>query len=258
MPGPLSFLDSQPREIIVEWLRKALLGKISFPGDYPDEGIRSVIISSEPQLESQTRRDLSHALLVLIQEIHAGKNRPPGYVEALLGLAADLKLEDALPTLVKLASKFPEEPARLSHTARAAILFGIANLGIPQSREFWLEIWKINQRAFSAPVLAALLDLDPLSALNFLPKLANSADLADLVAINLDYHADQMKAAARSAFHEQASTIAASCQPKIRDGIREWLAEIGTATVSLSNSPLRKALGDEAGLPAVAKLCAVA
>lgn len=257
MPGPLSFLDSQPRDTIVDWLRKALLGKTTFPMDYPDEGIRSVVVSSEPSLEAQTRRDLAHAVLVLIQEIHAGKNRPPAFVEALLGLASDLRLEAAVSTLVALAKQFPNESARLSHGARAAVLFGIANLGIPQTVPFWLNVWEVNRRAFSAPVLAALLDLDPLLALEFLPKLANSADLADLVTINLDYHADQMKGAARMNFLEQAAAIADSCPAKIRESIHEWLAERNeaSAVTPRSDTPLARALGTRVGMPATARLC---
>lgn len=137
MPGPLSFLDSYSRTQITEWLRRALLGKVGVPRDYPDEGIRSAIVSAEPLLAPQSRRDLADAVRTLLSEITRGEHRSSDYVLTLTGLIVDFQLGDTITSLVELSKSFPEEKAKLSHAARNGILFAIIDLSIPQSDIFW-------------------------------------------------------------------------------------------------------------------------
>ncbi|MCF7730531.1 MAG: hypothetical protein K9N23_02545 [Akkermansiaceae bacterium] len=261
MPGPLSFLDDFSRVQITDWLRHALTGKTPVPLETPDESVRSAILAAEPLLTSQARRDLAHAVITLTAELKNGPRRTPAYVDDLMGMVVGLELSNALPTLLALTGSFLRDDTKLSHAGRTAVAFAIVDLRVPQSATFWLKLWEAHPRDFSSPAFSALLDLDPCHALGFLPELGNDQNLADAVALHLDYHADQMPAAKRDEFRSQAAAIAANCKSRIREGIREWLQESGPPSPAVGvcpvpNSPLALALG--VGKPATARLCAAA
>jgi hypothetical protein len=182
-------------------------------------------------------------------------------VVSLVGLVVGLQLTNATPALLALTNAFLRNETKLSHSEKEAVAFAIVDLRIPQPEEFWLNLWKAHPRDFSSPAFAALLDLNPHRALDFLPQLGNDQNLADAVALHLDYHADQMPAARRQEFRSQAAAIAGNCKSHIRNGVREWLRESGPpspveGTGYIPNSPLALALG--VGPTATARLCAVA
>jgi hypothetical protein len=238
MPGPLSALDGQPRDAVIAWLRSALLGEVPVPKSYPDEGLRSAVMSAEPFLESATRRDLADSVRVLFVEVASGDVFPPGdFFSLLIGLGVDLKLTDLVPGLVALAHRFPAAPSLDPKSVRA-VLFAIIDLGIPQPRSFWEEIWEKDIANFSPPVLAAILAMDPFGGLPLLIRLPDSPELGDIAALQLDAVADTMTAGDRLEFRKELRAIAKHCQLRICSSILVWLNESEPA----ADSPLGRAL----------------
>lgn len=261
MAADLSHLETLSKAQLVNWLRNALLGKVPLPRSTSEEGIRSILANAESKLSRITRRDLESVIISLIKELKSGSQRPIHYVEDLVGLASDLKIVNAVQSLLSLADAFVSGKAKLAHAAFTAVLFAIIDLRIPQPESFWLKMWKHNQRDTSSAVVAALLDRDPMHAIEFLPKIGNSQDLADVLVMQLDYHADQMEVMERRKFLNTAATIAKGCKSHLKSGIMEWLEDIGETsldtmeTVSEENQLLFRALGQKQEMPYSARLC---
>lgn len=256
-------LNDLSREELVTWLRQVLLGEISLPQTSADQEIRSVLADAEAGMPAKTRRDLEFAIIALIKDLRTGPQRAIHYVENLVGLAADLKLIDAVPQLVGLAKSFAGGKAKLAHAAHTAVLFAIIDLRVPQPKSFWMEMWDHNQRDSSSSVLAAMLDRNAIEAIGLLPKLGNSEDLADAAILQLDYHADLMGVPDRRNFLNAVANVADSCKHFLKTAIREWMNEIGDekpelstkSTVSVRNILLFEALGEKACQPSSARLC---
>jgi hypothetical protein len=256
MPGPLAFLEDYSRDQTTEWLRRALAGKVAIPGIAPGDTLSNAILAGEPALASHTRRDLAHAALTLVAGLKTSPRLALDYVGELLSLVVGLDLKEAVPTLVATAEFCAKGNTGLSHHSRAAVAYAILNLRVPQRPKFWKTLWQAHPRDFSAPAFAALLDQDRMAAINSLPELGNDRKLADSVVLTLDFQADQLAGPERERFHAAVAGVASRCKPQIRNGIREWLGESGSAispVVAPADSPLAQALGG-AGPPAFARL----
>ena len=261
MAAKLPHLDELSREGLVSWLRKVLLGEIPLPQTWAEQGVRGQLADAEAEMPARTRRDLEVAITTLVKELRTGPQRKIDYVENLVGLASDLKLADAVPHLVALAKSFVQGKARLAHAAHTAVLFAIIDLRVPQPDSFWMEVWENNKRDTSAAVLAAFLDRNSADAIELLPKLGNSEELADAAIIQLDSHADLMDAPARRKFLHAISTVADHCKPQLKAAIKEWFEDIGETKpidshqVRITNIRLFEALGENSTKPSSARLC---
>lgn len=224
MPGILHFLDGKSRDEIAIWLHDALRGAAHVPREYQDQPIAGAISSAATDLGSIARADLNAAALHLLSGLQTGRHSH-SYVAALLRLVTDLDLRDAIPTLRKLASTISALKDRLGWEACGDILFTLLNLRDLQNESYWRRMWKYNKRCFSPVALAALFDLDPTSALAFLPELPNSTALGDLVALTLDHATDSYQGHERTRFRQATVTAATRCKHHIRNAIETWLAE---------------------------------
>ena len=224
MPGTLHFLDEMSRSQIATWLHDALLGNANVPREYQDQPVAGAISAAAPDLGSIARADLYDAALQLISGLQAGR-RPYSYVAALLRLVTDLDMQDAIPSLRQLAATIPALKDRLGWEGCSDILFTLLNLRDLQNESYWRRMWEYNKRCFSPVTLAALFDLDPNSALTFLPELPNSAELGDLVALTLDHAADSYQGNERTHFRQAAAAAASRCKSHIRHSIVTLLAE---------------------------------
>ncbi len=245
MPGSLHFLDGQSRDHIVGWLREALHGRTSVPLEYRDQPVSAAISAAAPALSDLTRNDLAAAAILLLAELKKGRH-PHSYISALLRLVTDLDLRSsAVPILRDLAKSIPALKDRLGWESCSDILIAQLNLRDLQDEAYWRRIWECNKRCFSPVTLAALFDLDPQSALSFLPELPNSADLGDLVALTLDHSADAYQGHERSQFRRAASAIAERCKSHIRQAIKTWHEETAPSSLSAGRdlSLLHTALG---------------
>lgn len=229
MTSSLHFLDGKSREQIVAWLRDALLEKTSVPREYHDQPVAGAISAAAPALGDQARTDLSAAAIQLLAEIRTGRHKHD-YVASLLRLITDLDLRSgAIPILRELTVDIPALKDRLGWETCCDILFTQLNLRDLQNSNYWLRIWEYNKRCFSPVTLAALFDLDPKAALDFLPDLPNSSAFGDLTAMTLDHAADTYPGRERTLFREAIAAVASLCQPQIRQAINLWLSETQTA-----------------------------
>lgn len=261
MPGPLHILDTMPREQILAWLGKALHGKAHVPLEYQDQPVSGAIAAASVTLEDIARRDLHSAAITLLTGLRTGKPQH-AYVSSLLRLVTELEIRDAaIPILRELASDIPALKKRLGWELCGDVLFAMLNLRDLHDADYWLAISEQNPRSFSPVTLAALFDLDPMAALDFLPKLPALANLGDLTALSLDYAADNYQGHERLRFREASAAAAQRCKKQIRDSIETWLAETATPASPSSRSlaRLHDALGPlpEAYQRTPAKLCEV-
>ena len=225
MPGPLHILDSMPRAEIVAWLCDALHEKAHVPLEYHDQPVSGAISAASVTLGDIARRDLHSAAIKLLADLRTGKPKH-AYVSSLLRLLTELEIRDAaIPILRELASDIPALKKRLGWELCSDVLFAQLNLRDLRDANYWLAIWEQNPRCFSPVTLAALFDLDPMAALDFLPKLPDLANLGDLAALSLDYAADNYQGHERIRFREASVKSAHRCKKQIREAIETWLQE---------------------------------
>lgn len=244
MPGTLHFLDEMSRSQIATWLHEALRGNAHVPREYQDQPVAGAISAAAPDLGSIARADLYAAALHLLSGLQAGRHPYP-YVAALLRLVTDLDLQDAIPVLRKLASTIPALKDRLGWEGCSDVLFALLNLRDLHDAEYWRRMWEYNRRCFSPVTLAALFDLDPDSALGFLPELPNSPELGDLLALTLDHAADSYQGNERTRFRQAAAAAASCCKSHIRNAIVTLLAETAPPSLAIARNldRLHAALG---------------
>lgn len=245
MPGPLHFLDDKSRDQIFTWLSDALHGRVHVPREYRDQPVAGAITAATPELADQARRDIEAAAIKLLGELRSGRHSH-AYVPSLLRLVTDLDLRSsAIPILRELVVDIPDLKKRLGLESSSDVLFALLNLRDLHDTAYWLTIWAQNPRCFSPVTLAALFDLDPLAALEFLPKLPNQSALGDLVALNLDYAADNYQGPERKNFREAVAAVAAHSESHIRDSILTWLAESGPPRESKQSALMRSRFFEE-------------
>lgn len=234
MPGPLHFLDDKSRDQIFIWLRDALHGRAHVPREYRDQPVAGAISAATPELADQARRDVEAAAIKLLGELRSGRHSH-AYVPSLLRLATELDLRaTAIPILRELAANIPDLKKRLGLESSSDVLFALLNLRDLHDAAYWLAVWEQNPRCFSPVTIAALFDIDPIAALDFLPQLPNQPALGDLVALNLDYAADTYQGHERTVFREAARGVAVRCESHICNSIQTWLAESGAAPVEIA------------------------
>ena len=225
MPGPLYFLDGKSADDITAWLRDALRGKNHVPLEYPDQPVAGAISAASPALSDQARRDLDAGVVTLLRGIQGGKPAHP-YVSNLLRLATALDLRaSAVPILRHLAQDLATLAARVGWQTSSEILFTLLNLRDLRDPDFWISRWRVNPRCLTPVVMAALFDLNPTTALAYLPDVPNSEEFGDLVALNLDHAADTYQGHERTRFCEAAAITAQRCKSHIRSAIETWLKE---------------------------------
>jgi|GEM_PF-5998870 len=257
MAGTLSFLEELNRKEIEKWLHRALSGKEPIPRAYPDEGVCSVIMSAEAELERSTRRDLAAAVVVLVGNLSPATRVSPDYVSSLMALVTELELTEVSPSLTKFAESFIQKSNKsLTYAVKTSILYTLVNLPISQPEDFWVKVWDAKPEQYSEVAITALQELDPLGALSYFPRLSNNQDIADTLAINIDYYADHMSSDDREKYKSELKSITADCQGLIQHAIHDWLRSL------VSQSPLGVALSkvndNESFEPSPASLTLVA
>lgn len=239
MAGTLSFLEELNRKQIEKWLHRALKGKESIPRAYPDEGVCSVIMSAEADLERSTRRDVAGAVIALVKNLNTTPRLDLDYVSSLMALVTELELTEVSPSLTKFAESFIQKSHKsLTYAVKTSILYTLVNLPISQPEGFWVKVWNAKPEKYSEVAITALQELDPLGALSYFSQLPNSQDIADTLAINIDYYADHMQPADREKYKSELKHIASSCQGRIQHAIHDWLRSL------VSQSPLGIALSN--------------
>jgi len=205
-----------------------LSGKEPIPRAYPDEGVCSVIMSAEAELERSTRRDLAAAVIALVKNLNANTRVDFDYVSSLMALVTELQLTEVAPQLMSLAESFIKKNNKpsLTYAVKASILYTLVNLPISQPEDFWIKVWDAKPEQYSEVAITALQELNPLGALGYFPKLPDNQDTADTLAINIDYYADHMQPDDREKYKSELKHIASSCQGRIQHAIHDWLRSL--------------------------------
>ncbi len=224
MPGSLQILDTMSREQIFIWLKDALHERVPVPREYHDQPVWGAIAAAADYLDTIARRDFYAAASTLTASLLTGKHDRE-FVVHLLKLITKLEIFEVVPTLQQLAADILSLKKRFGWEICNEVLFAQLNLRDLKTPDYWLAIWQHSPAHLSPVTIAALFDLNPLTALDFLPNLPNVAALGDLAVLSLDYAADQYRSAERENFRNAAASKAKNCKKAIRDALELWLTE---------------------------------
>lgn len=206
------------------WLDAALSGKASGLALGPDDDPQDVILRFEGDLPKINRDDLRTVCLQLIQEFARKPDRGREYADGLFYLALGLKLDDAAFPLQSLAVD-KKRLMKLPFPIRAGVLTTLADLRPGMDPKNWVDVFKMDPKRHATVVFVGLAHHGLESAIRFLAKIDDRAELADTIRMLLEHRLEKLDGIDRRELADAFIGVIGKAGKRLKAALREVCGE---------------------------------
>lgn len=174
--APAAWLDELTGNALSAWLSRHLHGRDSLLSRTSESSLSYAVAALVPHLSDEAADRMRAATAVLLSGVANGEDWDPDAVAELLRLVTYLKPDGVNEPLSRLAQdtgRWQESPI-----LRRGLLQAMVAVEIPTDQRFWHEQLNSNEDEFVAVVFSGLALINVDVAIDLLPRLSDSADVA--------------------------------------------------------------------------------